>query len=229
MRTRASTARRIRTLSTWAWVCSRWVLRETYSLHFLLDHQHCHALRFMIPTLAHRAHPQACLAFNQPASLPGHLAKLEAALERAYPSTSTDKAPASASAPGPGPGPGSAGPSGAGRDAASMTAADLRDARERETRTSAIRAAVAVKVKVARGLVALGNGEYERAGWELGGAMKDGLGVWEGQVSARGWGLGLDAMAGGRRGGRGCDETGRCCTTGRETRSAQPAALVRVA
>lgn len=111
------------------------------------------------------------------------MAKLETALERAYPSP--DKTATGPAGTGTATG-GSAGASAptTTRDAASMTAADLRDAREREQRVSEVRAAVGVKLRVARGLVALASKDWDRAGRELGVALREGLKEWDGKVSA---------------------------------------------
>lgn len=119
----------------------------------------------MAPYLTHKS----SLMYNQPDALAGHLSKLEAALDRAYP------APTSGS--------GGAGPSGAGASA-NLTAADVRENREREARSASVRRTVGIKIRVAKGLEALGKRDWERAGRELGEIGEEGgLAEWEGQVS----------------------------------------------
>lgn len=70
----------------------------------------------------------------------------------------------------------------AGRDA-SLTAADVRDAQERDVRAAGIRRAVGVKIRVARVMVVLHTRDYERAGREAAEALEEGgLQEWEGKV-----------------------------------------------
>lgn len=111
---------------------------------------------------------QALLAFNGRSSLQGHISKLEAALERAYP-----LAPTATSRRAGGEG-----------DSASLTAADIRDKREKEAHSAAVRRSVGVKLRVAHGLLHLNNGNYAEAGREFGEVGEDGgLTGWEGDVS----------------------------------------------
>ncbi|RSH93652.1 hypothetical protein EHS25_006298 [Saitozyma podzolica] len=106
---------------------------------------------------------ETSLAYNQPLSLPGHISKLEASLDRAYPLP----APTSSR----------------NADSASTTAADIRENREREARAASARKVVGVRLRVARGLVALAQREFEKAGREFGEVGEEGgLGDWEGQA-----------------------------------------------
>jgi hypothetical protein len=98
-------------------------------------------------------------------SLPGHISKLEASLDRAYP------APVAGVR---------------ATDSASTTAADIREHREREMRAANVRRIVGVKLRVAKGLVALAGKDFEKAGRELGEVGEEGgLGDWEGQVNPK--------------------------------------------
>jgi hypothetical protein len=107
--------------------------------------------------------PQTCLAFNTTTSLPSHIQKIESSLDRLHPP----------------PAPATAQPTNA-----SLTASDLRDNREREARSASTRRMVGVKIRVARGIVSLGFGEFEKAGREFGEVCEEGgLSDWEGQVS----------------------------------------------
>ena len=98
-------------------------------------------------------------------NLPGHLTKIEASLDRLHPP------------------PGSA-HGGRVADAATMTAGEVRESRERQSKSGAGRRSVEVKVRVARGLVALASADYEKAGRQLAEVGEvGGLGDWEGVVS----------------------------------------------
>ncbi|KAK8849405.1 hypothetical protein IAR55_004737 [Kwoniella newhampshirensis] len=107
---------------------------------------------------------ETSIAFNLPQGLPGHISKLEATLDRLHP------------------------PAAGGRnqtaEAANVTASDLRERRANEARGAAVRRSVMVKIRVARGLVCLGNGDWSRAGSEFGAIEEEesGLGDWEGKA-----------------------------------------------
>ena len=108
---------------------------------------------------------QTCLSYNQPMSLPGHISKLEAALDRVYPPpvTRTNRQNAA--------------------ENANLTASDLRETRQREAKSESVRKAVGVQIRVGKGLLALAAKEYERAGRELGLICEEGgLAESEGQV-----------------------------------------------
>lgn len=112
---------------------------------------------------------QTLLAFNQTTTLAGHISKLEAALDRAYPP------PVAAVR---------LGNDAAAAATANLTAADVRDNQEKEARSAEMRRNVGVKLRVAKGLDALGKREWERAGREMGEVGEEGgLAGWEGQVS----------------------------------------------
>lgn len=65
-----------------------------------------------------------------------------------------------------------------------MTATDVRDNREKEARALDVRKHVGVRMRVARGLVSLGNRDYREAGREMGEVGEEGgLGEWDGLVS----------------------------------------------
>lgn len=99
--------------------------------------------------------------------LPGHISKLEAALDRVHPPPATGTNRQNAT------------------ENANLTAGDLRETREREAKSAAVRKTVGVQIKTGLGLVALAGNQYESAGRELGDIFEeDGLGEWEGQVSA---------------------------------------------
>lgn len=115
---------------------------------------------------------QTCLAYNTPQNLPGHLTKLQAALDRVYPPDEKEKAKAAIG--------------GKPVDVSIMTAAQVREKQEREVHDSALRMSVGVKISVARGIIALVERRYEEAGRLMGRVTEDGgLGEWEGTVSAR--------------------------------------------
>jgi COP9 signalosome complex subunit 1 len=106
-----------------------------------------------------------------PHNLPGHLTKLQAALDRVYPPDEKEKMK---SAAGNKP-----------ADVASMTAAQVREKQEREVQDSALRTRVGVKINVARGIIALQERRYEEAGRLMGRVTEDGgMGEWEGTVRA---------------------------------------------
>lgn len=113
---------------------------------------------------------QTQLAFNQTSALAGHITKLEAALDRAYP------APVAPTV--------RVGNEQAAAASANLTAADVRENQEKEARSAETRRNVGVKLRVAKGLDALGKYDWERAGRELGEIGEEGgLAGWEGQVS----------------------------------------------
>jgi hypothetical protein len=67
---------------------------------------------------------------------------------------------------------------------AAVTVVELRETREKAERSAAVRRVVGVKIRVAKGLMALSQKDYERAGRELGEVGEEGgLESWEGQVS----------------------------------------------
>ncbi len=99
-------------------------------------------------------------------SLPGHISKLEAALDRVHPPPTTGTNRQNAN------------------ENANLTAGDVRETREREAKSIAVRKTVGVQIRVGKGQVALAGKEYEKAGREFGEICEDGgLGDWEGQVS----------------------------------------------
>lgn len=116
-----------------------------------------------------RLSSQSLLAFNARSSLQGHISKLEAALDRAHPqTTATGSRRAAGEA-----------------DAASLTAADIRDKREKEAHSASVRRSVGVKIRVAKGLLHLSSGAYAEAGREFGEIGEEGgLAAWEGVVSS---------------------------------------------
>jgi COP9 signalosome complex subunit 1 len=108
---------------------------------------------------------QTCLSYNQLTSLPGHISKLEAALDRVHPPPITGANRQN------------------GAENANLTAGDLRETREREERSAAVRKTVGVQIRIGKGLVTLAAREYEKAGREFGEISEEGgLGEWEGQV-----------------------------------------------
>ncbi|WWC65557.1 uncharacterized protein I303_108175 [Kwoniella dejecticola CBS 10117] len=106
---------------------------------------------------------ETLLAFNQPQALPGHISKLEATLDRLHPPITTSKFQA---------------------EAASVTASDIRERREAEARSQAVRRTVMVRIRVGKGLVTLYNKEWSKAARELGavGEVEGGLGDFEGKA-----------------------------------------------
>ena len=69
-------------------------------------------------------------------------------------------------------------------DNANLTAGDLRESREREAKSAAVRKAVGVQIRVGKALVSLAAKDYERAGREMGEISEEGgLQDWEGSVS----------------------------------------------
>ncbi|WRT69387.1 uncharacterized protein IL334_006371 [Kwoniella shivajii] len=107
---------------------------------------------------------ETLLAFNLPSTLPGHISKLESTLDRLHPPPPTTRGPTT--------------------EAANVTASDLRERRENEARSLAVRRSVMVRIRVAKGLVALHNREWSKAGRELGsvGEEEGGLGDFEGKA-----------------------------------------------
>ncbi|WWD20026.1 hypothetical protein CI109_104499 [Kwoniella shandongensis] len=107
---------------------------------------------------------ETSIAFNLASSLPGHISKLEATLDRLHPPPQTSKNQAA--------------------EAASVTASDLRERRANEARSASVRRSVMVKIRVARGLVALGHRDWTKAGKESGAIEEEegGLGDWEGKA-----------------------------------------------
>ncbi|ORY35037.1 putative cop9 signalosome complex subunit 1 [Naematelia encephala] len=100
------------------------------------------------------------MSFNQLSTLPGNISKVEATLDRLHPP----------------PGPSSAVP-----QDARTTAGDVREGREREARAAAVRKSIGIRLRVARGLVALADRDFARAGRELGDLCENGmLGDWRG-------------------------------------------------
>ncbi|WVQ79475.1 hypothetical protein IAT38_001574 [Cryptococcus sp. DSM 104549] len=110
---------------------------------------------------------ESSLAFNLPASLSGHISRLESTLDRTHPPahTQTNR------------------PAG-GREAMTTTAADIRERQAQEARNSAARRSVMARVRVGRALLALSHKEWERAGRELLQVEEEeeGLGDWEGKA-----------------------------------------------
>ncbi|WVW86576.1 hypothetical protein I302_108626 [Kwoniella bestiolae CBS 10118] len=106
---------------------------------------------------------ETLLAFNHPSTLPGHVSKLEATLDRLHPPPTTAKNQA---------------------EAANVTASDIRERRENELRSLSVRKSVMIRIKIAKGLVALYNKEWSRAARELMGVQEEcgGLGVFEGKA-----------------------------------------------
>ncbi|WVR08336.1 hypothetical protein IAU60_005389 [Kwoniella sp. DSM 27419] len=106
---------------------------------------------------------ETLLAFNQPASLPGHISKLEATLDRLHPALTRQTA---------------------GIEAANITASDIRERRENEARSAAVRRTVMIRIRVAKGLVALYNREWSRAAGQLGAVaeVEGGLADFEGRA-----------------------------------------------
>ncbi|KAK4689314.1 COP9 signalosome complex subunit 1, partial [Tremellales sp. Uapishka_1] len=105
---------------------------------------------------------ETSLVFLNVTQLAGHITKLEAQLDRLHPSTQSKvTAPLG--------------------DAQGITAGDLRASRENQARSADVRRAVGIKIRVARGLLALQNREFEKAARELGEIGEEGgLGEWEG-------------------------------------------------
>ncbi|WWC73396.1 uncharacterized protein I206_107363 [Kwoniella pini CBS 10737] len=106
---------------------------------------------------------ETLLAFNQPHTLPGHISKLEATLDRLHPPIITNKFQA---------------------EAANVTASDIRERRAAEAKSQAVRRTVMVRIRVAKGLVALYNKEWSKAATELSaiGEEEGGLGDFEGKA-----------------------------------------------
>ncbi|EIW72319.1 hypothetical protein TREMEDRAFT_14118, partial [Tremella mesenterica DSM 1558] len=103
---------------------------------------------------------EICLIFNQPLSLPGHISKLEATLDRALPASVARTI-----------------------EAAHTTALDIRETREREQRNATLRQSVSLKLRIARTLVALDNQDYHFAGRQCCDIIDDGgLGEYEGHA-----------------------------------------------
>ncbi|KAL7424840.1 hypothetical protein Q5752_000525 [Cryptotrichosporon argae] len=130
--------------------------------HYLGAREHCSLAVHHVEL--EQAILQACLEHNSAYHLSGHIAKLEASLERVYPQ----------------------GRAGVNANSATMTVDDVRERRERQEQGQSVRRRVVVRLKVARALVQLGVGtaaSFANAARELcelgeGG----GLGDWEGQV-----------------------------------------------
>ncbi|WWD04033.1 hypothetical protein V865_002096 [Kwoniella europaea PYCC6329] len=95
---------------------------------------------------------ETLLAFNLPATLPGHISKLEATLDRLHPPPTSSKNQA---------------------EAANVTASDIRERRENELRSLSVRKSVMIRIKIAKGLVALYNREWAKAARELLGVQED--------------------------------------------------------
>ncbi|WWC93127.1 uncharacterized protein L201_008094 [Kwoniella dendrophila CBS 6074] len=109
---------------------------------------------------------ETLLAFNLPQTLPGHISKLEATLDRLHPP------------------PNPTGNKGPAAEAANVTASDIRERRENEARSLAVRKNVMIRIKIAKGLVALYNKEWSKAGRELSSLAEDegGLSDFEGKA-----------------------------------------------
>nr|KIR47016.1 COP9 signalosome complex subunit 1 [Cryptococcus bacillisporus CA1280] len=105
---------------------------------------------------------ETCLAFNYPAPLSGHIAKLEATLDRLHPPPHAQSKQ---------------------QAGLSTTASDLRERQAEESRSQAVRRSVMVRAKVGKGLISAGQKDWARAGRELGWIEEDegGLGDWEGK------------------------------------------------
>ncbi|WVQ96389.1 hypothetical protein IAU59_003494 [Kwoniella sp. CBS 9459] len=106
---------------------------------------------------------ETLLAFNAPASLPGHISKLEATLDRLHPPPARQAQ---------------------GTEAANVTASDIRERRANEARSAAIRRSVVLRIRVGKGLVALYNREWGRAATQLGAIAEEegGLAEFEGKA-----------------------------------------------
>ncbi|ORX38038.1 cop9 signalosome complex subunit 1 [Kockovaella imperatae] len=107
---------------------------------------------------------ETSLSFNYLSSLPGQIPRLETYLDRLYPAAGSSTTRT-------------------GADPSIITAGEVRENREREARGMSTRRKIGVKIRVAKGLVALGNKDYDRTGREFSQVGEDGgLGDWEGQV-----------------------------------------------
>ncbi|OCF33382.1 hypothetical protein I316_04801 [Kwoniella heveanensis BCC8398] len=106
---------------------------------------------------------ETLLAFNVPASLPGHISKLEATLDRLHPPPTRQIQ---------------------GTEAANVTASDIRERRANEARSAAVRRSVVLRIRVGKGLVALFNREWSRAAAQLGAIAEEegGLAEFEGKA-----------------------------------------------
>ncbi|WVF68867.1 hypothetical protein IAT40_003640 [Kwoniella sp. CBS 6097] len=106
---------------------------------------------------------ETLLAFNAPASLPGHISKLEAILDRLHPPPTRQTQ---------------------GTEAANVTASDIRERRANEARSAAVRRSVVLRIRVGKGLVALYNKEWSRAASQLGAIAEEegGLAEFEGKA-----------------------------------------------
>lgn len=103
--------------------------------------------------------------FNHPAQLAGVVSKVESAVERVYPSTA---------------GPSLQGTTGAG----AITADDMREHRERNAKAADTRKAIMRSLRVAKGISALHQAKFGRAGDDFAELIEDGgLGSQEGNVS----------------------------------------------
>ncbi|WVQ75266.1 hypothetical protein IAR50_004879 [Cryptococcus sp. DSM 104548] len=112
---------------------------------------------------------EACLAFNFPGPLTGHIAKLESVLDRVHPHPSgTTGKPANTNM--------------------TTTLADLRERDIADARSLATRRSVLSRIRVGRGLLALSQKEWARAGRELNYVDEEagGLGDWEGKAISTG-------------------------------------------
>ncbi|TYJ56871.1 hypothetical protein B9479_002482 [Cryptococcus floricola] len=112
---------------------------------------------------------EACLAFNLPGPLTGHIAKLESVLDRVHPHPS--------------------GPAGKPtKTNMTTTLADLREREVADARSLATRRSVLSRIRVGRGLLALSQKEWARAGREMNYIDEEagGLGDWEGKAISTG-------------------------------------------
>ncbi|OWZ44948.1 COP9 signalosome complex subunit 1 [Cryptococcus neoformans c45] len=106
---------------------------------------------------------ETCLAFNYPAPLSGHIAKLETTLDRLHPPPHAQSKQ---------------------QAGLSTTASDLRERQAEESRSQAARRSVMARAKVGKGLISASQKDWARAGRELGWIEEDegGLGDWEGKA-----------------------------------------------
>lgn len=75
----------------------------------------------------------------------------------------------------------------------------MRDAQERDVRAAGVRRTVGIKIRVARAIVAMHTGDYERAGREAAETLEEGgLKEWEGKVCSHPHALRLQYTADGK-------------------------------
>jgi COP9 signalosome complex subunit 1 len=104
---------------------------------------------------------QGTLQFNDTSVVSGNTHKTSASLDRLYPASSAGDAPVSST----------------------MTRLQVEQSRTQAARSAEVRRAVGVKLRVARGLLAINAHEYSRAARELGEVGEEGgLGEWDGVV-----------------------------------------------